>query len=232
MTQEERDRSDAQRRAYQARNRARLNEYASQRRAEGKGKGTSYYRARQTPEQREAELAYKRRRYAENREAALAYAAQYREENYERLREEWRGSYQRRKEYFDRYNRDSYDRIRARRLAWTEANRERIKQLNAEWTQNNLDRHRLHQHKRRARLKAGGTLSPDIIETLMVKQRGRCACCGERLRDVYHLDHVIPLVMGGANTDDNVQLLTPRCNLQKGAKHPIEFMQRRRGMLL
>lgn len=27
------------------------------------------------------------------------------------------------------------------------------------------------------------------------------------------------------NADENVQLLCSRCNLSKGAKHPVEFMQ-------
>lgn len=36
---------------------------------------------------------------------------------------------------------------------------------------------------------------------------------------------------GGANDKSNIQLLCPHCNLSKGAKHPVDFMQER-GMLL
>lgn len=36
---------------------------------------------------------------------------------------------------------------------------------------------------------------------------------------------------GGTNTDDNIQLLNAKCNVSKGAKHPIEFMQKQ-GFLL
>jgi 5-methylcytosine-specific restriction endonuclease McrA len=219
--------------AYRDGNREKINAYARERGRLGLTKGTSYYRARQTPEQRDAELAQKRRYYQENRDAVLAYAAKYREKNYERLKAEWTGQYQKRKPYFDKYNAENYERIRARRLAWTEANWDRIQRLNAEWTQNNLDRHRIYQQRRRGRIRsAGGELSLDIVERLLVKQKGRCACCGKRLGNSYHLDHIVPLALGGANTDDNVQLLTPTCNLQKGAMHPVEFMQRRRGILL
>lgn len=217
---------------YRAENRERLAKKAAERRAAGKAKPTSHYRQNATPDQKAAEAAQKRKHYQETREQQLAYAAKYREENHDRLRDQWTGDYQRRKEYFDRYNRENYSRLRARRLAWSAANADRIKALNAAWTQNNLERHRLYQHKRRARLKAGGELSPNIIEVLLVRQKGRCACCSERLKGAYHLDHIFPLALGGSNTDDNVQLLTPRCNWQKGAKHPIEFMQQRRGMLL
>jgi 5-methylcytosine-specific restriction endonuclease McrA len=45
------------------------------------------------------------------------------------------------------------------------------------------------------------------------------------------MDHIIPLALGGANTDDNIQLLRATCNLQKHTKHPIDFMQQR-GYLL
>lgn len=223
--------ADYRKRRYAA-NRERLCAEAKARRSKPGYVTTQERRQRFTPDQRAAELARKRAYYQETRDQQLAYAAKYREDNYERLRAEWTGAYQRRKDYFDQYNRENRDRIRARRLAWTQANSDRIKELNAIWTQNNLDRHRVHQHKRRARLRSGGSLSLNIIEQLLVRQRGRCACCGIRLRGAYDLDHIIPLALGGSNTDDNVQLLTPQCNRQKGAKHPIEFMQQRRGMLL
>jgi 5-methylcytosine-specific restriction endonuclease McrA len=51
------------------------------------------------------------------------------------------------------------------------------------------------------------------------------------LGDNYHLDHIVPLAIGGTNTDDNIQLLRQKCNQQKSAKHPIDFMQSR-GFLL
>lgn len=47
----------------------------------------------------------------------------------------------------------------------------------------------------------------------------------------YPVELFIPLWMGGANTDENMQLLRAVCNMQKSAKHPIDFMQSR-GFLL
>ena len=70
---------------------------------------------------------------------------------------------------------------------------------------------------------AVGKLSQGIEQKLFEAQRGLCVCCNKPLGDNYHLDHIMPLALGGTNTDDNVQLLLARCNLQKGAKHPDEW---------
>ena len=37
----------------------------------------------------------------------------------------------------------------------------------------------------------------------------------------------MPLALGGLNEDSNMQLLTARCNLQKSAAHPDEYMSRK-----
>lgn len=87
-------------------------------------------------------------------------------------------------------------------------------------------------HNRRARnLGVAGEISHQSIDRLYDLQRGKCPCCGLPLGDNYHLDHIMPLALGGTNTDDNIQLLRQECNNQKRAKHPIDFMQRR-GFLL
>lgn len=60
----------------------------------------------------------------------------------------------------------------------------------------------------------------------------RCACCRRNLGESgYHIDHVVPLALGGMHDDSNLQLLCPSCNMSKHAKHPIDFMQSR-GFLL
>jgi len=72
----------------------------------------------------------------------------------------------------------------------------------------------------------GGELSKNLVAKLFKLQGGQCACgCGGDLGEDYHLDHRMPLALGGSNTDGNMQLLRKRCNLRKGAKHPIKFMQ-------
>lgn len=87
-------------------------------------------------------------------------------------------------------------------------------------------------HTRRALKRgAGGVLSKGLAAKLMVLQKGKCPCCGKPLGKNYHMDHIMPLALGGSNTDDNIQLLRATCNNQKYTKHPIDFMQQR-GFLL
>jgi hypothetical protein len=85
---------------------------------------------------------------------------------------------------------------------------------------------------RRARKRnATGSLSKELAAKLFELQKGKCPCCTQPLGESYHLDHIVTLALGGSNTDDNIQLLRATCNLQKSAKHPIDFMQSR-GFLL
>jgi 5-methylcytosine-specific restriction endonuclease McrA len=77
--------------------------------------------------------------------------------------------------------------------------------------------------KENIRRGAVGKLSKGIEQKLLEQQAGICPCCNKELGDNYHLDHIMPLKLGGTNTDDNVQLLRAECNLKKGAKHPDEW---------
>jgi 5-methylcytosine-specific restriction endonuclease McrA len=87
------------------------------------------------------------------------------------------------------------------------------------------------QNRRTRKLGNGGKLSKGLADKLFKLQKGRCACCRELLGLDYHLDHKMPLALDGKNIDDNIQLLCPFCNLSKGSKHPIDFMQSK-GFLL
>lgn len=80
---------------------------------------------------------------------------------------------------------------------------------------------------------AGGSFQRHHVEALLKRQRGRCAnpACRITLKPGYHVDHVIPLKLGGSNSHRNIQLLCPLCNLRKGAEHPVAFAQRN-GLLL
>lgn len=115
---------------------------------------------------------------------------------------------------------------------WRLANPERVRELKAKWRATNPEKRRVMQHNRRARIRTiGGKLSKGLIGKIFALQRGKCPCCGRSLGDDYHLDHKMPLARGGANEDKNMQLLRRECNLQKKAKHPVDFMQSR-GFLL
>ena len=113
-----------------------------------------------------------------------------------------------------------------------ETNKEKITPKKKAWQSENLEACRISHHKRRAKKQdSGGTLSKGLSKKLYSLQKGKCPCCGLPLGKNYHMDHIVPLARGGAHTDDNIQLLTQRCNNQKHAKDPIDFMQSR-GFLL
>jgi len=86
--------------------------------------------------------------------------------------------------------------------------------------------------KAKRRLRGGsGKLTYGVIPKLYKLQKGLCPCCKQPLGNDYHVDHIVPLALGGKNEDRNIQLLRGSCNMQKHAKHPIDFMQER-GFLL
>lgn len=141
----------------------------------------------------------------------------YRIENIEKVKSGYAEWYAKNRDYHILYNikNRSYLRLKA-----------------AEWRKKNPEKVRIAVENRRAkRLSCGGVITKGLAERLLVLQKGQCVCCGLSLKDGYHLDHIIPLFLGGSNTDDNMQLLRPSCNQQKSAKHPIDFM-RSRGFLL
>ena len=144
----------------------------------------------------------------------------------------------------DRYNKDDSiararawqaanpERVKENKKAWQEANREKFVGYTMKWRASNPEAARaIHSNRRAKKMGAKGRVSADIREKLFVLQKGKCPCCGKPLGDDCHLDHKMPLALGGTNTDDNMQLLRAKCNMEKSAKHPIDFMQSR-GFLL
>jgi len=122
--------------------------------------------------------------------------------------------------------------ISLRNKTWRDANIAKARYNSVQYRISNPDAYRRYAHNRRVRQENnGGKLSKGLSERLYKLQRGRCACCGKPLGSNYHLDHIMPLSLGGANEDWNIQLLRATCNHQKHAKHPIAFMQER-GKLL
>ena len=115
---------------------------------------------------------------------------------------------------------------------WIEGNKDKVRANREKWRAANPDHSRALVHNYRAKKRAvGGVLSKGLAAKLFALQKGKCPCCGQPLGDDYHMDHIVPVALGGSNTDDNIQLLRQRCNNQKHSKHPVDFMQQR-GFLL
>lgn len=88
--------------------------------------------------------------------------------------------------------------------------------------------------RRRAKIRGLGNhhTSHDIIELKKI-QRNRCAhpWCGHSIKSGFHIDHIMPIKLGGGNDRRNIQLLCAPCNLRKNAIHPVDYAQRN-GMLV
>lgn len=119
----------------------------------------------------------------------------------------------------------------ARNMDWASKNPGKMKAYTAKWASKNPWKVKESSQLRRARKHgAVGRHTQSDILRIYELQRGHCACCRIKLTK-YHVDHITALSRGGSNDRLNLQLLCPRCNLRKHAKHPIDFM-RENGFLL
>jgi 5-methylcytosine-specific restriction endonuclease McrA len=108
--------------------------------------------------------------------------------------------------------------IKQRVRDWHDANINYVSEYKKEYYKKNPEVRANGKAKRRASI-GNDRLPYGTVPTLLKSQQGLCACCGQPLVK-YHIDHIMPLALGGKNVVENVQLLLPRCNQTKSAKHP------------
>ena len=194
-------------------------------------------------ENNKAEIAAKSAVYrAENRDYILAKKAEYRDKNREKLREDQKAFYEANKTrrlaeakaYVERnkdkvkdrrkdYHRRNSEKACARAQAWYKTNIDRVKLRAAAYYKANPEVFHNSRVKRRSLVK-GQSLSAGLVDLLLKEQGCRCAGCSSELTE-FHLDHVMPLSLGGAHEDNNIQLLCAKCNLTKHAKHPLKWFE-------
>lgn len=173
-----------------------------------------------------------KKRYNENKEKELERNRAWREKNPEYARN-WRlKNLDKHQEQCRNWHRVNADKSKANNAAWKRENKDKIRQRERQWRIENPElARRRDQNRRMSRNANGGKLSKNIVERLMALQNGKCVCCGVKLNGSYELDHIMPIALGGSNSDDNVQLLRVSCNRKKGAKHPLDWA-REQGRLL
>jgi 5-methylcytosine-specific restriction endonuclease McrA len=162
--------------------------------------------------------------------------AKHAETHRERSREWYAKNTDKAREYNRSYVEENKEAVKARRCAWYEANRQHVIEKSARWADENRDQirpaQRIRAHRRRTQIaNAGGSFTQEDIQILFKRQRGKCACCRESIKDGYEIDHIEPVSKGGSSDPTNLQLLCMPCNRRKSARNPIEFMQSR-GFLL
>lgn len=93
------------------------------------------------------------------------------------------------------------------------------------WNADNRALKATYSRNRRAMIEnAKGCHNQEDIEKILIYQRGLCASCkSDTRKSGFHIDHIVPLALGGSNWPDNLQILCPACNLSKSAKDPIAW---------
>ena len=71
-----------------------------------------------------------------------------------------------------------------------------------------------------------------LRDRLQREQGGLCIYCRGSFRlNPSHIDHIVPVMQGGSNQPENLQLLCPPCNLRKSDRNDREFRYRYRRLL-
>lgn len=119
------------------------------------------------------------------------------------------------------------DSIRLSNAGYRKANVKKQSDYTAAWRKANPEASRAIVRNRRARMRSscGKHDAHDIIGLVRI-QGGKCAWCRRSVIKQRHVDHIIPIALGGSNNRSNLQILCPPCNRSKGSLHPIEFAQR------
>lgn len=143
------------------------------------------------------------------------------------------------KDYLKTYREINKDRIKLLCKKWQKENIQYVYKYQKEYKNNNLETVRgyiskamrkyrgLHPERvREQKLKrrnVSGEFSRQDILNLLIAQKRRCVNCNIKLDNSYHVDHIMPIKLGGNNDKKNLQILCKSCNLKKNAKHPIDW---------
>ena len=160
------------------------------------------------------------------KECARIRSRAYNSANREKVREKHAIYYKNNIEKRKKYIQENREKILEQLKEYYKSHKDSKIEYTKRHKEENRIKYRLYENTRRSRkANSDGSLSQNIAAKLMLLQQNKCAICKKQLGNDYHIDHIMPLSLGGANTDDNVQLLHSSCNLKKHKKHPIDYMQ-------
>lgn len=167
----------------------------------------------------------RQKRYRERHKEKLRIrSAQWRQDNQEKRKEISKKSDKKRAHIKRVYEKAYKERTRAR-------TNERARLRHRRIYKENPQRILVYGRRRRARLKgAGGSHTATEIEQMHKDQHFKCAGCATCIANNYHVDHIMPIRLGGSNDIGNIQLLCPPCNARKQGKHPDKW-RKEMGML-
>ena len=162
-----------------------------------------------------------------NKEKVYEVEKKWRAENPDRVnaaRQKWKDA---NKEAGREFYKKNTEKIKQRAKLWYESNKTRSAAYKREYHRKNPEVRVNGKAKRRTSI-GNDRLPYGTIPKLFKSQNGLCACCSQPLVK-YHVDHILPLALGGRNIPENLQLLLPVCNMKKSKKHP-ELWRKEKGI--
>lgn len=119
----------------------------------------------------------------------------------------------------------AYQKSHAEQLrAYRAANAERRRAAAAAWQAANPEAVNRYHAERRARKQGAPVVERIYRAKVWERDGGRCHICGRKADpNNWHLEHLVPLVLGGEHSYRNVAVAHPACNLRKGRSGPAQL---------
>lgn len=102
-------------------------------------------------------------------------------------------------------------------------NRDRVNELSR--IRNKTKKGRIAKAVDRIARRGSGKLSKEQYINIIERSKGLCFWCSKLIESKIHLDHVLPVCLGGKTTVDNLVVSCRMCNQSKGGKHPLVFLE-------
>lgn len=172
----------------------------------------------------EQEARYEQEHKAQRHERNIAYYTKHADVMRERARVYGREHRAERSAYARQWYHKNTERWNERNRAWLAANpdkaerkRKRDRERLAQWDKEHPDRERDKCAWRRAKTCMAATIERVKRADIWRRDGGRCHICGKPCDpNNWHLDHLIPLSIGGTHEPKNVAVSHPRCNMVRG----------------